>query len=279
MGNRALFRSFSKDSLKADDKLSAIYYFLLQDRVGDAQALFRALDPEQGRAVSEFNYDYLKAYLSFYSGDINAIQEASNLADAYLTRPLPPTKKALWEEVARQLNEIKDQSDDGGAFRRADKSAATSLDTRIDGRRVIITTSKIKEITVNFYKIDLELFFSTNPFSQLANAYNFVTPNESLTKSIADEAAEVALDIPFADDENFSSIIEVVGAPNEAGQPNLVKALTDYDNDLTVEVADAMGQVRVSNSRTGKPLSKAYIKVYGRDSITGDAVFFKDGYT
>lgn len=88
----------------------------------------------------------------------------------------------------------------------------------------------------------------------------------------------MALDIPFADDENFSSIIEVVGAPNEAGQPNLVKALTDYDNDLTVEVADALGQVRVSNSRTGKPLSKAYIKVYGRDSVTGDAVFFKDGY-
>merc|ERR1712096_10206 len=145
MGNRALFRSFSKDSLKADDKLSAIYYFLLQDRVGDAQALFRSLDPEQGRAVSELNYDYLKAYLSFYSGDINAIQEASNLADAYLTRPLPPSKRALWEEVARQLNEIKDQSEDGGAFRLASSVSATTLDARVEGRRVVITTSKIKE--------------------------------------------------------------------------------------------------------------------------------------
>ena len=27
-------------------------------------------------------------------------------------------------------------------------------------------------------------FFSTYPFSQLENAYNFVTPNESLTKNI-----------------------------------------------------------------------------------------------
>jgi len=228
--------------------------------------------------VSEFNYDYLKAYLSFYSGDINAIQEASNLADAYLSRPLPPSKKGLWEEVARQLNEIKDQSDDGGVFRRPEDMVATSLDARIEGRRVIITTSRVKEITVNFYKIDLELFFSTNPFSQLANAYNFVTPNESLTKGITDVASELSLDIPFADDENFSSIIEVIGAPDEGGA-NLVKALTDYDNDLTVEVADGLGQIRVSNSRSGKPLSKAYIKVYGRDSVTGDAVFFKDGYT
>lgn len=146
------------------------------------------------------------------------------------------------------------------------------------GRRVVITTSKIKEITVNFYKIDLELFFSTNPFSQLENAYNFVTPNESLTKAIADESAEVALDIPFADDENFSSIIEIVGSPTEQGV-NLVKALTDYDNDLTTEVSESLQQIRVSNSRSGKPLSKAYVKVYGRDSITGEAMFFKDGYT
>merc|ERR1712080_714354 len=88
----------------------------------------------------------------------------------------------------------------------------------------------------------------------------------------------VALDISFADDENFSSIIEIVGAPTNQGA-NLVKALTDYDNDLTCEVAEGLQQVRVSNSRSGKPLSKAYVKVYGRDRITGDAVFFKDGYT
>merc|ERR1712096_332678 len=140
MGNRALFRSFSKDSLKADDKLSAIYYFLLQDRIADAQALFRSLDPEQGRTVSEFNYDYIKAYLSFYSGDINAIQDASNLADAYLTRALPPSKRALWQEVANQLNEIKDGTADGGIFEIAAPELTPGVEARVEGRTVIINT-------------------------------------------------------------------------------------------------------------------------------------------
>lgn len=258
--------------------MSAIYYFLLQDRIADAQALFRALEPEQGRTVSEFNYDYIKAYLAFYSGDINAIQEASNLADAYLTRALPSSKAALWQEVSDQLTEIKDGSADKGVFEIPAPELVPGVEARIEGRTVVINTTRVKEITVNFYKIDLELFFSTNPFSQLENAYNFVTPNESLTKGITDVQAEVQLEIPFDDAQNFSSIVEVVGQPIEQG-PNFIKALTDYDNDLTIEVAEAIGQIRVTNKDSGKPISKAYVKVYGRDKVTGEAVFFKDGYS
>lgn len=44
-------------------------------------------------------------------------------------------------------------------------------------------------------------------------------------------------------------------------------------------MAEAINHIRVTNVETGKPISKAYVKVYGRDSVTGDAGFFKDGYT
>lgn len=52
-----------------------------------------------------------------------------------------------------------------------------------------------------------------------------------------------------------------------------------FDNDLVVQTASRLGEVRVLDEDTLKPLELVYVKVYGRLKSDGTGVFFKDGYT
>jgi hypothetical protein len=51
-----------------------------------------------------------------------------------------------------------------------------------------------------------------------------------------------------------------------------------YSHTLAIQVIDAYGQVKVNNSVSGKPISKAYVKVYAQFH-DGRVRFYKDGYT
>lgn len=267
--------------------LAAIYYFLVMDRVDEALDLFNELDPDNARQVSAFNYDYLQAYLAFYTGRMDDVKIANELATEYKNMALPPSKKQLWEEVYAQLAEIKDMRQDNGDFTEPYEDKPTTLDVAIQERTVRIDTCKITEVMVNFYRLDLELHFSTAPFQTLEYSYNFVTPNESRSKEIKVTTEQLRLVIPqtqHLDDANL--IVEVIGRRAD-GKKNIVKAQTVYDNDLEVQVGKSVGQIRVmkKTERDGQgggavtPISKGYVKVYGRVKGTTKGVFYKDGYT
>ena len=52
-----------------------------------------------------------------------------------------------------------------------------------------------------------------------------------------------------------------------------------YSHELSVQVIEAYGQVRVAHQETRKPLAGVYVKAYARFGAGGAARFFKDGYT
>lgn len=224
----------------------------------------------------------MKAYLAFYTGDIKEIQTASSLAAQYLDRPLPPSKRSLWDEVRKQLDEILDQNQTAD-FDISPDNRNPMLDIALNGaeRQLTIKVCQLRSITINFYKIDLELKFSTNPFTQDDNSYNFVTPNESLTKDVTSLSsageAEVLLPVPRSLQDS-NCIIEAIGTQVVPG-PNIVKALTFFDNNLDIQIAKNIGQLRILNNKTSKPVAKAYVKVYGRKSASGAGIFYKDGYS
>ena len=66
-------------------------------------------------------------------------------------------------------------------------------------------------------------------------------------------------------------LVEVVGA----GQR---RAKTYHANTLTLTLAENYGRVEAVDSVSGKPVPKAYVKVYARLD-NGAVRFFKDGYT
>ena len=66
-------------------------------------------------------------------------------------------------------------------------------------------------------------------------------------------------------------LVEIVGA----GQR---KAQAYHANTLKLTLAENYGRIEALDSATGKPVAKAYVKVYARLN-NGTVRFFKDGYT
>src|SRR5204863_3119035 len=56
------------------------------------------------------------------------------------------------------------------------------------------------------------------------------------------------------------------------------KAHAYYANSLDVQLVENYGQIKVAQQDGGKPVPKAYVKVYAK-SKDGKVAFYKDGYT
>ena len=57
--------------LSSYDRLNLVYYLLLQDRVDEALDQFKMVDAEQATREAEVQYDYMRAFLDFYTGASN----------------------------------------------------------------------------------------------------------------------------------------------------------------------------------------------------------------
>ncbi len=79
---RVSYRSTSLTDIKCDDKLAAIYYLLLQDRISETLFVYNGLDTNECKTNSELTYDYLTAYMSLYhdSDDEKEVFKAINIA-------------------------------------------------------------------------------------------------------------------------------------------------------------------------------------------------------
>lgn len=273
----ALYRSYSRDALTPIDKMTGVYYMLIQNRVKDAQDLFDDIQEDTARAVSAFSYDYLRAYLSFYSDHPRDIVTASNLCDTYLAMTLPPSKAAMWQGVSDYINEIKDASFANDMFdptTEADilSARAKKLDCEVNQDRTItISYKNVDRVEINFYQTDIEFQFSTAPFREEHSAFNFVMPTDQIALDLDKNEKSMTVDLPKTLHDK-SSVVEVIG-----GGMTISKA--NYDNHLRIEISAKLHQIRVFDKTTNKAISKAYVKVYGQTPDSPDGRFIKDGYT
>lgn len=273
----AFYRSYSVESMTATDKMTGVYYFLIQNRVQDALELFEQIKEGNAREISAFTYDYLRAYLAFYSQDVTEITKASELCDDYLAMILTPSKKAMWQGVQDYLNELKDPNFASEMFDNttdADISAARAkrLNCEVnDDQTITINYKNIENVEINFYQTDIEFQFSTAPFRQQNNAFNFVAPTETLPVTLDKSQRSQTIDLPPTLHDK-SSVVEVIGGGKTVSRPN-------YDNRLRIEISARLRQIRVFNKENGQAIAKAYVKVYGQTPDSPDGRFIKDGYT
>jgi hypothetical protein len=87
------------ENLTTLDRLTFIYYLLLQERIDDAIKVFRQIPS----GATGLQYDYFAAYLDFYIGFPN-FQTARTICDTYLDYPIIHWRN-LFYEVANQLAE------------------------------------------------------------------------------------------------------------------------------------------------------------------------------
>jgi hypothetical protein len=129
-------------------------------------------------------------------------------------------------------------------------------------------------VTLEFWIMDLEMLFSVQPFADKQDSYQYMQPNKVMKQTLT-AGTQTTVDIP-SDLRNCNSIIRLTW-----GDPDKEVVVNDYDNEIDVQVATSIGEVRVVSTEdktAGKPVRGAYCKVYSK-CTDGTVQFYKDGYT
>lgn len=254
-----------------DDALMEVtYYLLLQDRVGEAIDVFDRVDA--GRLDTRLQYDYFKAYLAFYKSEPESARE---IAIKYTDFPVDRWRNEFANVVAqadeiRQGKAVAADPDDREEVQAGRAAQTPSFEFSVDGGTVRLTYQNLKTVTVNYFRMDLELLFSRNPFAQnYGERFSFLQPNQSATITLpADRNVHTFL-LP-EELRNTNVLVEIDAAGKSQSQAY-------YSNSLRTQIIEEYGQLKVTNA-DGKPLPKVYVKTYARMN-DGRVTFYKDGYT
>ena len=145
-----------------------------------------------------------------------------------------------------------------------------SLSIAVEGVQATLDFQNVSEVTINYYEMDLEFLFSTNPFvSSGTSRFAIIQPNKETSMKLQAEKGAKVFQLP-AEYLASNVIVEVIGGGKKA-------SAAVYANELKTTLSDSMGLLTVHHKKTGKPLPKVYVKVYA-DTAKG-VKFFKDGYT
>jgi hypothetical protein len=262
-----------KPQLDAMDSMSVTYFLFLQDRVEEALARFKTIDAT--KLPTRLQHDYFQCYAAFYEGNL---ANARGLAAKYADHPVPRWK-LLFADVTTQLNEIEgkasktEEGDKPDREKQQAELAATepTFEFKVENKTIGLSWKNLSEVTMNYYLMDPEFSFSSNPFvSQDAGRFSIIKPNKTATQALPKDQTtlDVALPAEFA---KANVLVEVIGS----GQR---KTQAYHANTLKLTLTENYGRLETRDSTTDKPLPKAYVKVYAKLK-NGTVRFFKDGYT
>ena len=282
-------------------RMAQCYYFLLMDRVPEAIRSFKSVSVAKARETAQLQYDYLAAYLDFFSP--TGPSQARQIASKYDNYPVMKKQK-MFRDILEQLDEIEyvdvksgnssspslDEEKKGGEKMDVEKSGESeksstgsskrvskekALDLSIEASSITIAHTNIHKCVINFYVMDIELLFSTNPFiggtGGDSSKFLYVSPNHTLPVSLSQEEDFTQIPIPdYCLNKNV--YVEVVG------DESVSRSQAFYSHSLTLQMFENFGQFKITQQKTGRPIPSAYVKVYAKKN-DGSVVFYKDGYT
>lgn len=263
-----------KPSLDSMDSMTVTGFLFLQDRVEEALARLQMVNADA--LPTRIQYDYFRCYAAFYN---EKTAEARGIANQYASFPVARWRN-LFADVLSQLAEIDGQ--DAVVSKDKDKpdreretaelaSAQPSFDFKVENRTIHINWRNLGDATLNYYLIDPEFSFSSNPFvSEDAGRFSIIKPTK--IAAVALPKGSDAIDVPLpAEFAKANVVVELVAA----GQR---KAQAYHANSLKLTVSENYGRLEVRDQGNGRAVPKAYVKVYARLK-NGTVRYFKDGYT
>jgi len=266
--------------LSPDDELAVAYYLFLQDRIEEGLARLERVRPTEIR--SRIQYDHLRAWAHLLE---ERPAEARKIARGYESYPVPRWRN-LFADLNRHLDEAEGKSvaekptsgspgaPGGKPSPTGDSSTAsreTSFDLQVENRTVSITWKGLSSVTVNYHRMDPEFLFSRSPFADRdGDQPSILQP--ALSTVVPLPAGKSALDLPIpAALAKDHVMVEVLGGGRR-------KSRMHHAHTFRLQLAENEGVLEVRDPAANRPISKAYVKVYGRlDS--GEIRFVKDGYT
>jgi len=134
-----------------------------------------------------------------------------------------------------------------------------------------IDSSNIGTFQLKYYLIDAEILFSSSPFVEdKIDKFSYVRPfsevNLQTKKDSRISVAKLSEDL-----QRKNMVIEVKSNHSQ----NFLKF---FSSDLTVQIKEHIGEIKVSFKNDKKVQSSIYVKVYVKTK-DGKELFFKDGYT
>ena len=279
IGNAELFEQYHrflailahKPALDDEDFLTAAYYLLLQDRFKEGETFFNQVKP--ANLSERVQHEYMRAWLALRLGDTDT---AAQIATAKAEYPSLRWRR-LFAQVADTVAQMK-----GGAPGQAhpdsreqslDRLAASapSLELKLEGAAATVRYQNLKEVTVRYYRMDVELLFSRTPFvKDFASRFDYVAPSRE-EKATLPDGGEHRFTMP--EDLRRENLLVEVSADG------IKRSKLYLAGTIAVQAIEQYGQLRVSRSSGGaEPLAKAYVKVYARER-QGRIAFYKDGYT
>jgi hypothetical protein len=259
-----------KASLDDEDQLSATYYLFLQDRATEAIERLDAVKVAKLPTVQQ--YDYFQAYAAFYQAKP---AEARAIATKYASHPVNRWRERFAAVVA-QADEIEGKapqivSDDNREQQQAARAAEEpALELKVDGSAVTLTYERLAAVQVNYYVMDLEFLFSTNPFvSSDGGGFSVVQPNKSERLQLADGKRTHTFELP-REYQSRNVLVEVIGGGKKRSE-------AVFSNELQPAVSERFGILTVRHAEDGRALPASYVKVYALTK--SGPVFYKDGYT
>ncbi len=262
-----------KPQLDAMDSMSVTYFLFLQDRVEEALARFKAIDA--AKLPTRLQHDYFQCYAAFYEGDL---ANARGLAAKYADHPVPRWR-TLFADVTTQLDEIEgkaaknEKTDKPDREKQQAELAATepTFEFKVENKTIALSWKNLSEVTLNYYLMDPEFSFSSNPFvSQDSGRFSIIKPNKTATQALPKDQTTLEVALP-AEFTKANVLVEIIGA----GQR---KTQAYHANTLKLTLTENYGRLETRDAATDKPLPKAYVKVYAKLN-NGTVRFFKDGYT
>ena len=269
------YHRFLKDlsyqrELTDEDLLAVTYYELLQDRIEEALATYDRVNP--ANLEMKLQYDYCTAYLDFFTGEH---AEARAIALKHANDPVDRWRNTF-NAIIQQLDEAEGKGskaiDPENRNETQGQLASTepNFEFLVEAKQVKLDYQNVKTIRVNYYEMDVELLFSRNPFQQVSGQFNSIKPNLSQEIEVPADKKSVALNLP-PELANRNVLVEIVAG-------GVTKTQAYYAHSLTLQVIENYGQVKVTQQASGKPVPKAYVKVYATMG-NGEVKFYKDGYT
>ena len=270
---------FQKTFLTARDYTYFCTYLLLQDRIDDCLALYKRIDQAAVCKDLKIQYEYLTAYLDLYS-DYPKFTKAREICAEYLTYPVFGWRNRFID-LLNQISEFDgetellekqtDETDTDKNQRQAKKEEYVA--SELQGKTIKITSKNIQSVSIKFYKVDLEIMFSQDPFLSVdKNDYSYVTPNHTEEKKLQMTTDFSTDSVPIPEHLVSSNLIIQVSSGA------LSENLTYFPASMKVYIVKNFGQIKVTSEETDKPLSNVYIKCFSKKT-SGAVTFYKDGYT
>jgi len=260
-----------------EERMCATYYMIIMNRTSDALRIFNSISvaPEDNQL-----YDYMKAFLTVHA-DATGLISLSELTSKYLKSDnIGPALRAKWRDLENFVGELRDCAEYNSEFvyesedsKRNRKEVILALESA--GGNQVVKYKNIDKMIVKLYRIDIELMFTTAPFTRSNNSYRFVEPTKVLEREFDKEAKVNRVPLTQLVGHSDSDDAENVIFEVSAGERFINGSLFMHQLDLQLSES----QVRVLRKQEGTPVVKAYVKVYVQTFACPDGVFYKDGYT